>query len=60
MDRMHHSMVRQMVEAEEELDHEAEIRQRQAPARKTSVSTACQTDKVDIWLSLWPLKIFLL
>ena len=44
MDRMHHSMVRKMVQAEEELDHEAEIRQ--APTRKTSVSTACQTDKV--------------
>ena len=37
MDRLHRAMVRSLEEAEGEL---------QQPDRKTSVSTACQTDKV--------------
>ena len=37
MDRLHRAMVRSLEEAEGE---------QQQPGRKTSVSTACQTDKV--------------
>ena len=44
MDRLHNTMVKQMEEAEEDLNQEAELRQ--TKTRKTSVSTACQTDKV--------------
>ena len=38
MDRLHRAMVRSLEEAGGE--------QQQPPGRKTSVSTACQTDKV--------------
>ena len=44
MDRLHNTMVKQMEEAEEDLNQETELRQ--TKTRKTSVSTACQTDKV--------------
>ena len=40
MDKLHTSMVRQMEEAGEMEEVEQEVR------RKTSVSAACQTDKV--------------
>ena len=55
MDRLHTTMVKQMEEAEEILDQEAEQRRQESAVmpptpvptrRKTSVSTACQTDKV--------------
>ena len=52
MDRLHNTMVKQMEDAEDILDQEAEQRRQVIPPtptparRKTSVSTACQTDKV--------------
>ena len=52
MDQMHRNMVKKMEEREDSLDREFEnmmavsSRKTSSVMRKTSVSTACQTDKV--------------